>query len=95
MSLQKLTTNKGEYMTDTLIQWILGFMASNPHFAVLLTVMSFLRLVFKPTCSLIQLYVDATPSVKDNAWWLKFQDNKVFKAVAYAVDYFLSVKLPK
>jgi hypothetical protein len=74
---------------------IIGFLNTNPHFAVLFTLISVSRTVFKPACSLIQLYVDATPTKKDNEVWNKIKEKKSFKAAAYAIDYFLSIKLPK
>jgi peptidoglycan L-alanyl-D-glutamate endopeptidase CwlK len=74
---------------------IIGFLSANPHFAVLLTVVSFCRAVFKPTCALIQLYVDSTPTIKDNEAWKSLQENKIFKSLAFIMDYFLSIKLPK
>lgn len=80
---------------NALADLILPFLMSNPHLAVLITVMSVARVVFKPACALVQLYVDATPGESDNQKWKALQEHKVFKAVAYAVDYFLSIKLPK
>lgn len=82
-------------MSETIIYWVIDLLAANPHMAVLITIMSVARAIFKPLCSLIQKYVDSTPSEADNKWWLEVQNHKVFQAVAYFVDFFLSIKLPK
>lgn len=73
----------------------IDFLASNPSLAVVLTIMSIARAVFKPACSLIQAYVDSTPSALDNEKWAAIQSNKTFKAVAYAMDFLFSIKIPK
>lgn len=80
---------------EYLISLVLPFLISNPHFAVLVTFMAGGRLIFKPLCSLIQAYVDATPTLKDNLMWKDAQESKHFKAVSYVLDFFSSIKLPK
>jgi hypothetical protein len=74
---------------------VIDLLASNPNFAVLITVMAIARAIFKPACAVIQSYVDATPDKADNEKWTAIQANKYFKALAYALDWFLSIKLPK
>jgi len=81
-------------MVESMIGWLIPFMSSNPHLAVLITIMGVSRTVFKPACALIQTYVDSTPSVIDNEKWKKIQEGKYFKALAYGMDFFLSIKLP-
>lgn len=80
---------------DSFTLAVIDFLAANPHLAVVITIMAISRAVFKPACTLIQSYVDATPSKSDNETWAKIQNHKVFKAVAYAMDFLLSLKLPK
>lgn len=79
---------------DTLVSWVLGLLAANPHFAVLITFISVCRLVFKPLCAFITLLVNATGSTKLATLWQAIEDNKFFKAVAWLMDYFASIKLP-
>jgi len=82
-------------MTEIIMGWLIPFLTSNPHLAVLLSIMAVSRAVFKPACSLIQIYVDTTPSKTDNETWAKIKESKQFKAVSYAVDFLFSIKLPK
>ncbi len=74
---------------------LLDFLASNPHLAIVLTIMSCARMIFKPVCSVIQAYVDSTPDTKDNEKWVAIQQTKAFKSVAYILDLLLSIKIPK
>lgn len=80
---------------EYLIELILPFLSSNPHLAVVLTLVSVSRAIFKPLCSLVQVYVDSTPGDSDNKKWQAFQESKAYKAISYFMDLFLSIKLPK
>lgn len=80
---------------ENFMETLLTFLAGNPKLAVLFTVMVVARAVFKPACSVIQAYVDATPSQSDNEKWQKVRDHKAFKAVAYVMDLLLSIKIPQ
>jgi len=75
--------------------FVIDFLNSNPNLAIVITIMSVARAVFKPACSLIQAYVDSTPKKSDNEKWAKIQSHKAFKAVAYAMDFLFSIKLPQ
>jgi hypothetical protein len=81
-------------MEATLTEWVITLLASNPHLAILITVMSVCRMIFKPACALVQQIVDATPGKSDDVWWLRVQENKVFKAAAWLMDYLISLKFP-
>jgi hypothetical protein len=81
-------------MSESILEMVIIFMANNPHLAVLITIMAVARSIFKPACSLVQAYVDSTPSQSDNKKWKEIQEHKAFKAVAYLLDLFLSIKLP-
>jgi hypothetical protein len=74
---------------------ILALMMKYPATASVLVVMGILRAIFKPLFSLLQAYVDATESKTDNEKLQKFKDSKIYKALAYLLDYAASVKLPK
>lgn len=78
-----------------MMEWILTFAARYPHFAVIFMVMGFVRTLFKPMCSVIQAYVDATETKADNLWWSEVQKSKVWGSLLYLIDLFASVKLPK
>jgi hypothetical protein len=74
---------------------ILALMMKYPATSSVLVVMGVLRAVFKPLFSLLQAYVDATESKTDNEKLQKFMESKIYKALAYLLDYAASVKLPK
>lgn len=80
---------------EHLIEIVVPFLASNPHMAVVLTVMSVSRAIFKPLCSVMIAYVESTPGDEDNKKLKEFMDSKGFKAFAYFMDLFLSIKLPQ
>ena len=82
-------------MLETLMQWALGLASSHPQVATLFMAMGILRAVFKPIMTLAQSYVEASPSIKDNAWLAKVQQDKVFKALVWLLDYTASVKVPR
>lgn len=73
---------------------IMSFLIANPKLAILVTIMAVARAIFKPLCAVIQAYVDSTPSESDNVTWLAIKESKIFKALAYAMDFLLSVKIP-
>lgn len=65
-----------------------------PLAATIVGVIGVLRLVFKPVMSAARSIVEATPSQKDNEFLDKLEASKIYKAVAYVVDWFASIKLP-
>lgn len=77
-----------------MISWLLGFLAANPIGALIITIMSVFRMVFKPLCALIQVFVDATGNPKYAATWLAIENNKFFKSISWLSDYLVSIKLP-
>lgn len=80
---------------ENFTEMLINFLANNPNMAIVLSIMVVSRAVFKPTCSMIQAYVDATESKSDNEKWAAIQEKKWFKALAYAMDFLLSIKIPK
>jgi hypothetical protein len=54
-----------------------------------------LRLFLKPLQALGQVFVDITPSSKDNEMFAKIVEGKVYKIIAYVFDWMGSIKLPK
>ena len=58
-----------------------------------LAVIGAMRLFFKPVMSLINTYIIFTPKTSDDDWWAKTQSSKAFKAFAYVLDWFGSIKV--
>lgn len=77
------------------MEWLVTVMEGHPKLAVLFIAMGVLRAVFKPFFALLKAFADATPSPKDNELLLAAEKSKAYKAVAFALDWFASVKLPK
>lgn len=66
-----------------------------PFLLKVLVFMALARSIFKPLCAAVNKYVEESESLKDNELWKKVQENKVFKAFAFVLDYTASIKLPK
>lgn len=81
-------------MESALIAFIIEMAGKYPQLTILFVVMGVFRSVFKPLCSFLRVVADATPTKADNELLDKFQDSKVYKALAWFADYLLSVKLP-
>lgn len=81
-------------METVLINFILEMAQKYPQLTILFIVMGVLRVVFKPLFSFLRVVAEATPSQADNILLDKVQDSKVYKAVAWFLDYIASVKLP-
>lgn len=54
----------------------------------------FSRSVMKILFTAVGQVVDLTPSQVDDEFWDKLLGHKVYKAVAFALDYLASIKLP-
>ncbi len=75
-----------------------GFQYLIAHYPIatkVLAIMGAARLIFKPLCSGIQAYVDASEATWDNELWIKVKSNPAFVAFAYVLDFAFSIKLPK
>lgn len=66
-----------------------------PWVMAIVVVMGVFRAIFKPIMTVVEKYVEATPSKSDDAFLAKIKESKVYRAVAWFADYLLSVKLPK
>jgi hypothetical protein len=64
-----------------------------PIVAVFLIVGS-LRVVFKPAFALAYAIAAVTPGTKDDEAVKKAEESKIAKAIAFALDYIASIKLP-
>ena len=79
---------------EQIVQFVLDLITSNPNLSVVLTVIGFFRVIFKPLMTLIEKVVEATPTKSDDERLAKIKESKVYKGVAWVVDYLLPVKLP-
>ena len=62
----------------------------------LFAVIGSLRVVFKPLFSFLGAITEFTYwTKKDDELLVKVMESKVYKAIAYALDYIASIKLPK
>lgn len=52
-----------------------------------------LRIFVKPTMSLLLAYTDFTESKDDDAKLAKLKENKIYKGLVYALDWFSSIKI--
>lgn len=84
---------------DALLEWLKPLLESYssqyPWLFVTVTVMGSFRLFFKPVMTIVQNVILLTPSKADDEFFQKMLDSKVYKAVAFLVDWFASIKLPK
>lgn len=80
---------------EQIQQTIIDLVSHYPVIATILMVIGVARMIFKPFFSFMQAVVDATPSANDNEILAKVEASKVYKAIAYAFDWFGSIKLPK
>jgi hypothetical protein len=78
-----------------MVEMIIALADKYPTVASILMVMGVLRAIFKPLMSLIEAYVLATPSTKDDEFYNKMLDSKIYKGIVWVLDYMASVKLPK
>lgn len=68
---------------------------SHPDILKILLAMGTFRAVFKPLMAAIGWLVKLTPFQTDDMWLASLQDSKVFKALAWSLDYFTSIKVPQ
>lgn len=78
-----------------MLEQIIAFLLQYPVAMKAVIIMQSARLIFKPLCAAVQKYVDESEATWDNELWVKIQDNKVFKAIAFVLDYAFSIKIPK
>lgn len=73
--------------------WALDLALKYPWLATIVTIMGICRLCLKPLFTLFHTVAAATPTAWDDALLAKIEANKVFKWVAFALDYVGSIKL--
>lgn len=60
----------------------------------LILIIGSLRVVFKPLFALAHAVASITPDKKDDEAIKKIEEHKITKAIAFALDYVASIKLP-
>ena len=73
--------------------FIVALAMKAPWIITILAVMGGLRFFFKPIISLIESYVKSTPQSNDDEYFDKVEHSRVFKLIAWALDFFASVKV--
>lgn len=76
-------------------QIIVELVQKFPIAASIVGVVGVARIIFKPLMTFAHAIVDATSSQKDNEFLIKVEGSKIYKGVAYVMDYLVSIKLPK
>lgn len=82
-------------MEQAIIEFIAGMAAKQPILLSVLAGIGIARLIFKPLFTFLQSVVDATPTMKDNEFLAKVMESKVYKGLAFVLDYVGSIKIPK
>ena len=75
-------------------QFILDLVAKYPLIAGVVMVIGVFRAIFKPLMTLVEAYVQSTPSTKDDEAVASFKTGKIYAALVWLVDYTTSIKLP-
>lgn len=73
--------------------WLEKLVEGYPILASVIFVVGILRLVLKPTLSILRNIANATKTIKDNELLDKVERSKILKAVLYALDYLASIKI--
>jgi len=84
---------------EAILVWLqpllIQYAQQYPWLLTILLVMASLRVFFKPIMAIFKGVVDLTPSNKDNEFYNKMLENKIYKGFVFVVDWFASIKLPK
>jgi hypothetical protein len=84
-----------EAVTAFLEPLLFEYASKYPVLLTILIVMASFRIFFKPLMEIFKGVVDLTPSKKDDEFYAKMLDHKAYKTVAFLIDWFASIKLPK
>ena len=74
---------------------LLNLVSKYPVAMSIFAMMGIMRAVFKPLMLTLEAYVGETESKKDDATLEKIKSSKIYKGLAYVLDYTASIKLPK
>lgn len=82
-------------MAEILTPFFQDVALKYPLLLTLISIMGVCSAIFKPTMSLLEAFVLATPSKTDDEELHKFQESKVYKTLVWLVDYIARVKIDK
>lgn len=66
-----------------------------PMLMTLFLVIGFMRVINKPLFSFLNTLVKATPTVRDDEILAVVEQSKIYKTIAFILDWTASIKLPK
>lgn len=75
--------------------WLDQIILKYPFAATVLMIMSIARIVFKPLCAIVHSVIDEMGSDALHAKWEKMEQSKLFRYIAWVLDYAGSIKLIK
>lgn len=75
------------------MEFVVALVEQYPWIGTIVIIVGSFRLIMKPIFTLIDKYVEATPSISDNEKWNIFKSSKTIQVLTWFVDYFASVKL--
>ena len=84
-----------ESTIEVILNFVQPFIVQYPVLTKVALVLYFIGLVLKPLLAFAKAIVDITPMVKDNEKLEKVVDSKAYKIIAYCLDWFVRLKLPK
>lgn len=74
---------------------ILMLVQKYPSLVAVFSVIGIMRAIFKPLMSLIESFVLATESKKDDMVLESAKASKIYKAIVWLIDYLASIKVDK
>jgi len=72
----------------------MGYIATHPNLACLVTAMTVLRTIFKPAMAVLEAGVQASGNANAIKVLSNVEASKFYKTVCFAVDYLSGIKLP-
>lgn len=75
--------------------YVQAYALSHPWAIAVIVFLQAARVVFKPLCAAAQTYVDNTVDKSDDEILVAVQRHWAFKALAFVLDWSLSIKIPE
>jgi len=80
---------------ESLIEFVVNFIAGYPIFATIVMIVGILRVVNKPLFALLHAVASLTKPEWDNEILNKVESSAAYRYVCYFLDYITSVKIKK
>lgn len=80
---------------QSIFEWLTSIAAQNPHISSMLMLVGILRVCITPAVKLLETFVSATPSKKDDELLEMALSSKAWNVFVEAVEWLSSIKLPK